>query len=46
MLGGEVMVRSRPKKGRKLAKFRNGWKIAQKWMEEKCVMCKDGLVLE
>jgi hypothetical protein len=38
------MVRSR-QKGRKLVKFRDGFKIAQKWVDEKCVVCRDGLGL-
>jgi hypothetical protein len=38
------MVRSR-QKGRKLTRFPNVTKIAQKWVDEKCVVCRDGLEL-
>jgi hypothetical protein len=38
------MVRSR-QQGSKLKKLPDGLKIAQKWVDEKCVVCRDGLEL-
>jgi hypothetical protein len=46
--GGVITGLSIPgrQKGRKLAKFRDGFfKIAQTWVDEKCVVCRDGLGL-